>query len=66
MHRKWFEKASQKQKKQQFFQPEIKKAFQKASWVFQARLDIDKNVTGKTSHKYKRYIVFSAGNKKGI
>lgn len=66
MQKKWFEKNSGKQKKQQFFQSEIKKAFHKASWVFQARLDIDKNVTGKTSHKYKRYIVFSAGNKKGI
>ena len=66
MHRKWFEKASQKQKKHQFFQPEIKKAFQKASWIFQVGLDVGKNVTGKTSHKYKRYIVFSAGKKKGM
>ena len=66
MQKKWFEKSSQKQKKHQFFQPEIKKAFQKASWLFQAGLDIGKNVTGKTSHKYKKYMVFSAGNKKGI
>lgn len=66
MQKKWFKKASQKQKKQQFFQPEIKKAFQKASWLFQAGLDIGKNVTGKTSHKYKRYIIFSVGNKKGM
>ncbi len=66
MYRKWFEKASQKLKKHQFFQPEIKKAFQKASWIFQAGQDINKNVTGKTSHKYKRYIVFSAGKKKGM
>lgn len=49
MYRKWFEKASQKLKKHQFFQPEIKKAFQKASWIFQAGQDINKNVTGKTS-----------------
>ena len=66
MQKKWFEKSSQKQKKHQFFQPEIKKAFQKASWLFQAGLDIGRNITGKTSHKYKRYIVFSAGNKKGM
>ncbi len=66
MYRKWFEKASQKLKKHQFFQPEIKKAFQKASWIFQAGQDINKNVTGKTSHKYKRYIVFSAEKKKGM
>ena len=66
MYRKWFEKASQKLKKHQFFQPEIKKAFQKASWIFQAGQDINKNVTGKSSHKYKRYIVFSAEKKKGM
>ena len=66
MYRKWFEKASQKLKKHQFFQPEIKKAFQKASWVFQAGLDIGRNITGKTSYNYKRYIAFSAGNKKGM
>ncbi len=47
-------------------QPETKKAFQKASWFFQAGPDIGKNVTGKTSHKYKRYIIFSAENKKGM
>ena len=44
----------------------MKKTFQKASWFFQAGLDIGKNITWKISHKYKRYIVFSVGNKKGI
>jgi len=43
-----------------------KKSIPESQLVFQAGLDIGKNVTGKTSHKYKRYIIFSAGNKKGM